>query len=220
MIRIVVSAITDIRAIEALLKSRDVAYEIDQRSMGSADARQAFSTMKAEHQWTSLPMIFVDETFLGGEPELRVYLNSTRNDSPVMAWLLGVGGLLPFVALGLAAIADIPLPGMSAGSAVLAYAATILSFIGAVHWGLAIEESDAPTRNRLFTASVMPALVAWVALLLPTQSALSVFIVGFAGWYLWERTTIWQLYPRWFAQLRTLLSAVVVLILVCVAALA
>lgn len=220
MIRIVVSAITDIRAVEKMLKAHDVAYTVDQRSMGSSSEREAFTTLKARHQWPSLPMIFADDAFIGGEPELQVYLASTRADQCTTARYLGIGGLLPFLALAFAAIANVDLPGIAAIPALLAYAATILSFIGAVHWGIALQETDHATRNKLFVASVVPALAAWLALLLPATFALIVFITAFSGWYLWERLTIWNLYPRWFAELRTLLTTVVTLTLTLTAALA
>jgi len=98
---------------------------------------------------------------------------------PLTAWLLGFGGVIPFLVLFLAL-----LPGLSPGFAnsreitlwLLAYAAIILSFIGAVHWGVALAKDDDATGNKQrgwnFLYGIMPALLAWFALLLPHNIAL------------------------------------------------
>jgi hypothetical protein len=74
---------------------------------------------------------------------------------------LGYAGLLPFVGLALL----VHLWGAHQGflrHALLAYGACIVSFVGAVHWGIGISASR---RSRSSVAwSVLPALAAWVAL--------------------------------------------------------
>jgi hypothetical protein len=90
---------------------------------------------------------------------------------PAPARWLGLAGLVPFAALAAAAwtlptAADARL----AGAALLAYAATIASFLGAVHWGLAFHRLDETGAADLpATASlvwgVTPAVVAWALLL-------------------------------------------------------
>lgn len=98
---------------------------------------------------------------------------------PLSAWLLGFGGVIPFLVLFLAL-----LPGLSPGFVnsqeitlwLLAYAAIILSFIGAVHWGVALaKDGDAMDNGQggwNFLYGIMPALLAWFALLLPHNIAL------------------------------------------------
>jgi hypothetical protein len=78
---------------------------------------------------------------------------------------LGYGGLIPFVglaaALWLAPPGDWPLARM----ALLAYGATIVSFLGAIHWGLVMREGLAqPVLSLLW--GVVPSLLGWAALLL------------------------------------------------------
>ena len=79
---------------------------------------------------------------------------------------LGYGGLLPFALLALA----VCWPGGEGrafyGFALLAYGATIASFLGAIHWGLAMR-TGGPQRMA-FLWGVAPSLVAWTALLQPT----------------------------------------------------
>ena len=99
---------------------------------------------------------------------------------PLTAWLLGFGGVVPFLALFLALL----IPGLSPGLVdsqeitlwLLAYAAIILSFIGAVHWGVALARSEDVTSNQTgswnYVYGIMPALLAWFALLLPHNIAL------------------------------------------------
>ena len=54
---------------------------------------------------------------------------------PPLALLLGVGGLVPFLACGLGSVtAGGAVPADRALLALVEYAAIILSFLGAVHW--------------------------------------------------------------------------------------
>lgn len=87
------------------------------------------------------------------------------------------------------------------------YAAIILSFIGAIHWGRALQISN---RLRLtYLYSIIPALIAWYGLMLEQQQA--VFVIAyllalFADYYLLKPdATLW-----WYIQLRGFLTFVVV----------
>ena len=92
---------------------------------------------------------------------------------PRLAWPLGLGGLLPFLA-GLVAVA---LGQGWAGFALAAYGAAILSFLGAVHWGLALAAPEQASGTRLI-GGVIPSLVAWLALLAPVPMGLALLGVG------------------------------------------
>lgn len=73
---------------------------------------------------------------------------------PPLAVLLGLAGLIPFLACGLGSV--VGNGAVPAGRALLAlidYAAIILGFLGAVHWGLALAR---PTQS-LPPASIPPA---------------------------------------------------------------
>lgn len=85
--------------------------------------------------------------------------------SPLVA-ALGYGGLLPFALLALA-VGWNPGEGQAFyGFALLAYGAAIASFLGAIHWGLAMR--DGAPEPLAYLWGVAPSLVAWTALLLPT----------------------------------------------------
>ncbi|MBK9243678.1 MAG: DUF3429 domain-containing protein [Burkholderiales bacterium] len=99
-----------------------------------------------------------------------------------VAQTLGMLGLLPFFAL--AVLAWLP-DSAAAGSLAIAslarlslaaYAAVILSFLGAVHWGLALSgaEMRLPLARQSLLWGVMPSLLGWLALVL--------LFVGFAAW--------------------------------------
>jgi hypothetical protein len=93
--------------------------------------------------------------------------------TPLPRWAarLGYAGALPFVAL---AVAVWWVPGayrQHAALALLAYGATIASFMGAIHWGLAMRGALTPQPGP-FVWGVFPSLVAWVALLLPVAQGM------------------------------------------------
>ncbi len=93
----------------------------------------------------------------------------------------------------------------------MAYGAVILSFLGGIHWGLAIASNhgngDLP--RRLFV-SVAPSLVAWAGLLLPLRVGLLVLAAGFAAvLYVDVRATRAGEAPPWYPRLRGPLSAAV-----------
>lgn len=84
---------------------------------------------------------------------------------------LGYGGLVPFVGLALGAW-WLPLAQQAmAASALLAYSATILSFLGAIHWGLTMRDVSGPGTGMLLWG-VTPSLMAWVGLLVPAGPGL------------------------------------------------
>lgn len=92
--------------------------------------------------------------------------------APPLATWLGLAGLLPFAAAAAGAWVGPDAWRGPAVSALAAYGAVILSFLGAVHWGFALgTPTAAATRPRLLLG-VLPALVGWLALLLPTTPGL------------------------------------------------
>ena len=97
----------------------------------------------------------------------------THEALPLPRWaaLLGYAGLLPFVALTVATWLAPQVYRVQSAYALLAYGATIASFLGAIHWGLAMRESLAPPPGPLVWG-VFPSLVAWAALLLPLSQGL------------------------------------------------
>jgi hypothetical protein len=130
---------------------------------------------------------------------------------PAARWL-GLAGLLPFYAGALALW--LGPPDASALSALLSYAAVILSFLGAVHWGRALASPEQQNWSVLGW-SVAPALMGWLAAeWMDSAPALLLLIVGFwAAFVVDLRAVADGRFPRWYLALRKLLSALVVLAL-------
>lgn len=84
-----------------------------------------------------------------------------------------------------------PVGALPAGKALLAYGATIVSFLGAIHWGLVMREASVPSQLSLLWG-VVPSLLAWVALLLQeTQGLVAIALL------LWACLAVDRvLYPR------------------------
>jgi Protein of unknown function (DUF3429) len=90
---------------------------------------------------------------------------------PAWARRLGFGGLIPFVGLAAAAWVGWPAGLPPPSAALLGYGAAIASFLGAIHWGLAMGVGRAQA-DRLLLWGVAPSLLGWGALLLGSAPGL------------------------------------------------
>lgn len=137
---------------------------------------------------------------------------------PLAALLLGAGGVLPFAALATAALLGLEwrygfAPG-SARTGLIAYGAVILSFLGGVRWGLALKHG-ADHQAGLMVVSVLPSLAAWLALMLPRPHDLTLLVACFLALAVADFAMVRRgQAPAWYATLRLLLTAAVVLILI------
>ncbi|XP_052774570.1 transmembrane protein 69-like [Mya arenaria] len=129
--------------------------------------------------------------------------------TPGPALLLGLGGLIPFVAMPVYMVSSgVFVSGLAFSQ--VTYGACILSFIGGVRWGTALSDNEAVQPNWFNLGySVTPSLVAWVALLLPTPASLLTLMAGLAGSAYMDLTMLG--YPPWFKALRFLLSLFAIL---------
>ena len=82
---------------------------------------------------------------------------------PPLAQWLGYAGLIPFIALAAIAVRANPAEQSLATFALRAYAVTIVSFLGAIHWGLAMRQVH--PNQLLLWWGVAPSLVAWMSML-------------------------------------------------------
>ncbi len=135
-----------------------------------------------------------------------------RPPIPRTAALLGFGGALPFAFLAIAAwAAPIDLQPVAV-EAQIAYGATILSFLGAAQWGAELTRPK-PDPSRLVW-SVIPALLAWVGLILPPGLGLATLIGGTLACYAMDQRAIAEgLLPLWYSGLRQPLTVLVCLLL-------
>jgi len=137
------------------------------------------------------------------------------------ATLLGNFGLLPFFALAMAAWLPLtPVLARLAELAFIAYAAVILSFLGAVHWGFAFANPQLvkPQSRRALGWGVMPSLLGWLALLLamtglPIWLVCVVLLIDFALCRAMDGVLL-RMYinaPAWYLPLRTRLTVLVMI---------
>ena len=137
------------------------------------------------------------------------------------ATLLGNFGLLPFYALALAAWLPLdPVPARLVELAFIGYAAVILSFVGAVHWGFALASPplDRSQTRQALGWGVLPSLLGWLALLLAmvgvrTWVVCVLLLIDFALCRAMDGALL-HLYretPDWYPSLRTRLTALVLI---------
>jgi Protein of unknown function (DUF3429) len=136
---------------------------------------------------------------------------------PIVAWL-GYGGLFPFVVLAAAAWFDTNHSSLWR-DALVGYSAVILSFVGALHWGFAMSQSDmtAHQRSRSFVWSVVPALMAWVALAMTPKYASLLLAAGFLIHFWRDKRLVAVVdMPVWYLPLRLRLTLVACLSLLSI----
>ncbi len=125
---------------------------------------------------------------------------------------LGYAGLIPFVIFSIGSWTTLPYIADST-QILISYAAIILSFMGAIHWGVTISNVET-NHDKNLVVSVMPALAAWLALLLPVIFALIVLFVGFILLISYDLTVAKsQALPNWYISMRIRLTFIVTLCL-------
>ena len=128
---------------------------------------------------------------------------------PVAAAWLGSLGIIPFAGLSLATPFVSDFLKAKLVFALMAYGAIILSFLGGIHWGLAIG-TDPQNHNTLWRRiilSVLPSLVAWAALLTPSSIGFLVLAAAFVAMLLVDvRASRMHEAPAWYPKLRWPLS--------------
>lgn len=148
---------------------------------------------------------------------------------PTPVFVMGLAGGLPYIAsagttvylahqaglatLGLATNLD---PGVAltvldqALNFQVHYGAVLLSFLGALHWGMEIAGYGGYKGYRRLCLGVAPAIVAWSTITLQPTTALLCQWLGFVGlWYSDNRATAWGWTPVWYSQYRFYLSLLV-----------
>ncbi|KAI0131509.1 hypothetical protein F4814DRAFT_406293 [Daldinia grandis] len=94
----------------------------------------------------------------------------------------------------------------------LGYGAVIISFLGAVHWGMEYTEKI-PNRDRTrfrYGLGVLAPIVAWPTLLMPMDFALTSQFAAFVMLYFADsRATVRAWAPSWYGAYRFVLTAVV-----------
>lgn len=139
---------------------------------------------------------------------------SAMTQTPRMPQLLGYAGTLPFLVGALATTmfpdADNP------ARATQIYGSAILSFLGGVHWGIALrgplsQSASASLFNlpaRDFFVSVVPSLVGSTAAIAPPHPGLAMLASSFAAFFVYDRIRLAPPapIPAWYIRIRAPLS--------------
>ena len=135
-------------------------------------------------------------------------VNDDQSRIETMGIRLGYLGLLPFVAGAVAALLSNELASVALQAFVL-YSLAILSFMGGVHWGLALISGTRQSARLLI--SVVPVVTAWICLMtLPAHLTLAVLGGGFIAQWFVDRPIFEELpIPAWYLEMRPRLAYVV-----------
>jgi hypothetical protein len=141
---------------------------------------------------------------------------------PVLAIILGIAGIIPFVLCGLGAVATNAVTSQLAAFVLIGYGAVILSFLGGVHWGFTLATEHDPAERPRLLLGVLPALAGWGALAASLYSlqpvlGLSLLITAFilaivAEWHGHRRGWV----PAGYIGMRVAITVLVVAILTTV----
>jgi len=105
--------------------------------------------------------------------QLSNQADSSYTHQPSKAALfLGYGGLIPFVGLSTLSVLMGETHQATLLLCLLAYGATIISFLGAIHWGLTMREASPHGLQLVW--GVMPSLAAWLSLIFSIQTGLAI----------------------------------------------
>ena len=125
-----------------------------------------------------------------------------------MGMRLGYLGLIPFVFGAVTALLSQELVSL-AFQAFILYSLAILSFMGGVHWGLALITGTRQSTRLLI--SVVPVVAAWICLIaLPAPLTLAALGGGFIAQWFIDRPILAELpIPSWYLEMRPRLAYVV-----------
>jgi hypothetical protein len=116
---------------------------------------------------------------------------------------------MPFWGFAMATVVDTGVDPVLALMALIMYGAVILSFVGALWWGMAVHAPASAPRATMFVWSVVPALVGWASTLTTPETGLRVLMAGLALQWLLDsmlRRKLPELMLGWVFRLRTMLT--------------
>ena len=129
--------------------------------------------------------------------------------TPLGALIPGLLGVLPVWGFALATVVDAGVDPLLALMGLMMYGAVILSFVGALWWGMAVHAPPNAPRTTMFVWSVVPALVGWGATLTTPETGLRILMAGLAFQWLLDsmlRRKLPELMLGWVFRLRTMLT--------------
>lgn len=132
-----------------------------------------------------------------------------------IAWILSLLGLVPFVVMAGAMLFA------GSNNAVIVpslnffktYSAVVLCFMGGIRWGLSLNQEDGDSAPFSLVASIIPAMVAGVVILLPdtyNQLMLMILLLCYCALGAWDSLSAnARKLPKWYGKLRIYLTLLV-----------
>lgn len=204
------TALTDLGGLERDLDDSGYRWREIKLEMADKASRERYETLRQMTEHFTLPQVFFKGRFIGGIEATRTLLQENRQASHTAtkkrstAWpnLMAYGSLIPIV--GLAAY-QWSHAGAFASAVLAVYMATVLAFIGAVHWGWAMSDPDGDFRR--FMWGCIPAILGWILACLPSIVSLPLLMIAVVLIWYGERR-FWGIdkWPNWYRAQRTQLT--------------
>ena len=132
--------------------------------------------------------------------------------------LLGYAGVIPFIFFSCCSIIEKEFFNSIDSLNILRnYAVIILTFLGAVHWGLTLNDFDESSTKFFLIWGIIPSLLAYVTTFLDSFVALLGLVIGFSLCYFFDRKVfIAREANRWYVKIRLRLTFLVEICLISV----
>ncbi|MDX2072848.1 MAG: DUF3429 domain-containing protein [Alphaproteobacteria bacterium] len=133
------------------------------------------------------------------------------NKFPLILTLIGV---LPFVVLSIAVSGQMFDDNIFVVRTLLSYSTLILSFLGGIHWGVAVSNysHDKRVANLLILESVLPSTLAW-GVLLHADIHIQLLVLTVLFTFIWAIDSVLvgrKIIPLWFFEIRCIITPIVV----------
>lgn len=149
------------------------------------------------------------------QPQASRIAGETFNNRRRLAHVLGIAGLLPFVACTVLLLV-LGRHNALAGPVIevfTSYSVVVLSFLGGIRWGYALlpaRDGETPVHAQLLAWSVLPPLIAWAAVFMSHPAALALLLIAYCAQGVWDSFSAHTGgLPRWTAPLRIMLTVAV-----------
>ncbi|KAF8969609.1 hypothetical protein BDZ97DRAFT_1794244 [Flammula alnicola] len=219
-----------------LLHARHVASSVSMRP-GSQTLEHAATNVKEElgNSAADLAKVIAGANVAGdsildsGADSFLGLTSKVAHEVPQPIFVLGLVGGLPYIAASATTVYLAHQAGL-AGSGVavgmdpgvaltifdqalnlqVTYGAVMLSFLGALHWGMEFAGYGGHKGYTRLALGAAPMLLAWPTLGMQPMTALAVQWLGFTGlWYADSKVTMLGWTPKWYSQYRFYLSILV-----------
>lgn len=132
-----------------------------------------------------------------------------NNRLPLVVTIMAV---IPFVGMSLALAAGSFNDMRTATTILITYAAVVISFMGGIHWGIALNQYSKNFRiaNMLIIESVFPVIMAWGLVFLP-EIHIQILMLTILFTFMWAIDSLLynlNIIPQWFFTIRCIVTPV------------